>query len=66
MFLVIVIRYWVDRGDFEQALKYMNLLKGGARSVSSDWMKEVTLLLEVQQAANLLLAHASASGMIYS
>jgi len=59
-------RYWVDRGDFEQALRYMNLLRGGARSVSLDWMKEVTLLLETEQAASLLLAHASASGMIYS
>ncbi|KAG8328162.1 hypothetical protein J6590_000818 [Homalodisca vitripennis] len=59
-------RYYVDRGDFEQALKYMNLLKGGARSIALDWMREVTILLETQQAANLLLAHASASGMIYS
>jgi mitofilin len=44
----------------------MNLLKGGARAVSSDWIKEAIVLLETEQAAHLLLAHASASGMIYS
>lgn len=59
-------RYWMDRGNFEQALRYMNLLKGGARAVARDWMQEVTILLETQQAANALLAHASASGLVYS
>ncbi|KAF5306978.1 hypothetical protein FQR65_LT07201 [Abscondita terminalis] len=28
-------RYWVDRGDFEQSLKYMNLLDGAVRCVAS-------------------------------
>lgn len=64
--LVLSFRYFVDRGDFEQALRYMNLLKGGARSVALDWMHEVTMLLETQQAASLLIAHAAASGMVYS
>lgn len=58
-------RYWIDRGDFAQALRYMNLLKGGSRSVSRQWMEETRILLETQQAANTLMAHAAASGLQY-
>lgn len=59
-------RYWMDRGNFEQALRYMNLLRGGAKAVAKDWMQEVIILLETQQASNALLSHASASGLVYS
>lgn len=55
----------MERGDFEQALRYMNLLKGGAKAVAKDWMEETTILLETQQAANVLKAYAIASGLIY-
>ncbi|KAM8706578.1 hypothetical protein ACLKA7_010786 [Drosophila subpalustris] len=58
-------RYHVDRGDFLQALKYLNLLEGASREVASDWMKETRLMLETQQAANTLMAHAAASGLLY-
>ncbi|XP_030559150.1 MICOS complex subunit Mic60 [Drosophila novamexicana] len=58
-------RYHVDRGDFLQALKYLNLLEGAPREVASDWMKETRLMLETQQAANTLMAHAAASGLMY-
>lgn len=55
----------MDRGDFLQALKYLNLLEGASREVASDWMKETRLMLETQQAANTLMAHAAASGLLY-
>ncbi|KAH8381444.1 hypothetical protein KR093_004936 [Drosophila rubida] len=58
-------RYHVDRGDFLQALKYLNLLEGASREVANDWMKETRLMLETQQAANTLMAHAAASGLLY-
>lgn len=58
-------RYYVDRGNFLQALKYANLLKGASRSVASDWIKETRLLLETQQAVNVLLAHAATSGLSF-
>jgi len=58
-------KYWVDRGNLLQALKYMNLLKGASREVASEWMKEVRLLLETQQAANTLIAHAAANSQRY-
>lgn len=58
-------RYWMDRGDFSMTLRYMNLLKGAARSVAQDWINETRILLETQQAANTLMAHAAASGLLY-
>ncbi|XP_075147961.1 inner membrane mitochondrial protein mitofilin isoform X1 [Haematobia irritans] len=58
-------RYFVDRGDLMTALKYMNLLQGAPRKIASDWLKETRLLLETQQAANTLMAHAAASGLLY-
>lgn len=63
--LVLMFRYWVDRGDFTQSLRYMNLLKGASRRVARQWMEETKLLLETQQAANTLMAHAAAVGLVY-
>jgi len=58
-------RYWMDRGDFAQTLRYMNLLEGGPRCAAFQWMNEARILLETQQAANTLMAHAAASGLMY-
>lgn len=55
--------YWMDRGDFEAAVRYMNQLQGEARKVAGDWLKEAKLLLETRQAAFALTAFASASGL---
>jgi mitofilin len=55
----------MDRGDFSMTLRYMNLLKGAARSVAQDWINETRILLETQQAANTLMAHAAASGLLH-
>lgn len=53
----------MDRGNFVQALKYANLLQGASRKVANDWINETRLLLETQQAVNVLLAHAATSGL---
>ncbi|BFF91372.1 MICOS complex subunit Mic60 [Drosophila madeirensis] len=58
-------RYYVDRSNFLLALKYLNLLQGAPRKVAGEWMKEVRLMLEMQQAANTLMSHAAASGLLY-
>lgn len=58
-------RYWLDRGDFAQALKYMNLLKGAPRTIARQWMNETRILLETQQAASTLMAYATSSGLMY-
>lgn len=38
----------------------MNLLKGGAKIIAEDWMNETREYLATQQAAQTLLAYASA------
>lgn len=63
--MVESFRYFLDRGDLTQAVKYLNLLQGAPRKVANDWLKEARLLLETQQAANTLMAHAAASGLLY-
>lgn len=64
-FPLYIFRYYVDRGNFTQALRYANLLKGASRNVASDWINETRLLLETQQAINVLLAHAATSGLAF-
>ena len=55
--------YWLEKGDLEQAVRFMNQLTGASREVASDWLKEARLLLETRQAAYALMAFASASGL---
>ena len=55
--------YWLERGELEQAVRFMNQLKGAPRRVADDWVKEAKLLLETRQAAYALTAFASASGL---
>lgn len=56
-------RYWLDRGDLVKTVQYMNLLQGASRKAAIDWLNEARLLLETQQAANTLMAHAASSGV---
>lgn len=61
--LVAYTTYYVEKGDFEQALRYANQLEGMPKKVASDWLKEVRLLLETSQVASVLSSQASASGL---
>lgn len=56
-------RYWLDRGDLVKTVQYMNLLQGASRKAALDWLNEARLLLETQQAASTLMAHAASSGV---
>uniref|UniRef100_A0A182N4N9 MICOS complex subunit MIC60 n=1 Tax=Anopheles dirus TaxID=7168 RepID=A0A182N4N9_9DIPT len=56
-------RYWLDRGDLVKTVQYVNLLQGAPRKVALEWLNEARLLLETQQAASTLMAHAAASGV---
>ncbi|XP_053688505.1 MICOS complex subunit Mic60 [Sabethes cyaneus] len=56
-------RYWLDRGDLVRTVQYMNLLKGASRKAAIEWLNEARLLLETQQAASTLMAHAASSGI---
>lgn len=46
-------------------LRYMNLLGGAPRCVARDWMNEVKILLETQQAVDTLIAYAGAIGLVF-
>ena len=61
--IVWLARGSLERGDLEQAVKYMTLLKGEPRNVSQDWLREARLLLETKQACLALMAHAAATGV---
>ncbi|XP_062535862.1 MICOS complex subunit Mic60 isoform X2 [Armigeres subalbatus] len=56
-------RYWLDRGNLVKTVQYMNLLQGASRKAAGDWLNEARLLLETQQAASTLMAHAASSGV---
>lgn len=49
--------------DLEAAVRYMNQLSGEPRRVAQDWMKDARLYLETVQAADLVAAYLSTSGM---
>ena len=50
-------------GDIEQAVRYVNQLRGEPRRVAAEWLDEARILLETRQAAELILAFASANGL---
>lgn len=59
--MLLSFRYCIDRDDFLQALRYLNLLTGCSRVVAKEWMKEATIFLETNQAIDLLLSHSTVS-----
>ncbi|XP_050535380.1 MICOS complex subunit Mic60-like [Daktulosphaira vitifoliae] len=54
-------RYCIDRDDFLQTIRYLNLLTGCSRVVAKLWMQEATLFLETKQAFDLLTSYAAAT-----
>ena len=61
--LVWLARASLDRGDLEQAVKYVTLLKGEPKNVAGDWLNDARVLLETRQACRALMVHASAVGV---
>lgn len=53
----------IQDDNLEQAVRFVRQLKGQARLVAADWLRDATMLLETKQAANALLGHASACGL---
>ncbi|XP_015920736.2 MICOS complex subunit MIC60 [Parasteatoda tepidariorum] len=54
------ISYSLQSDNLEQALRYANQLKGEARIVANEWIKELRLLLETQTVVKALSAYAAA------
>ncbi|KAL0637565.1 MICOS complex subunit mic60 [Maublancomyces gigas] len=49
---------FLEEGDVDSAAREMNQLRGWARRLAGDWLKEARLLLEVQQAVEVIAAEA--------
>ena len=52
-------RYHLEKDDLEQALRYMNLLKGEPQHVATDWLRDLRLHLEAVQAARAIATYAA-------
>lgn len=52
-------RYHLEKDDLEQALRYMNLLKGEPQNVATDWLRELRIHLETVQAVNAIMTYAA-------
>lgn len=61
--LLAYASYCLERGDLELAAKLVNQLRGEARRVLEDWLKEARLTLETRQVVGLLSAYANAVGL---
>lgn len=55
--------YFLEKGEFEKAVRLMNQLHGQSRYVATDWLQEAKLFLETRQAAEALIAFAAARGL---
>jgi len=53
----------LDRGSLDQAVRYVNQLRGESRRVAADWLTEARLLLETRQAADVLVSFAVANSL---
>ncbi|KAK6528966.1 Formation of crista junctions protein 1 [Orbilia ellipsospora] len=49
---------YLQEGDFDKAAREMNQLQGWAKTLAGDWLKEVRVLLEVQQAVEVISIQA--------
>ncbi|KAM3960673.1 MICOS complex subunit Mic60 isoform 2-T3 [Aphomia sociella] len=58
-------RYYMEHGNLGAALRYVNLLQGAPRAAAARWAAAARAHLEVRQAAEAVMAHASVSGLLY-
>ncbi|XP_046973020.1 MICOS complex subunit Mic60-like isoform X2 [Vanessa cardui] len=58
-------RYHMDHGNLANALRYVNLLQGAPRAAARTWSEAARRHLEIRQAAEAVMAHASVSGLLY-
>ncbi|PWW71976.1 hypothetical protein C7212DRAFT_360239 [Tuber magnatum] len=49
---------YLEEGDIDNAAREMNQLSGWAKVLAKDWLREARLLLEVQQAVEVIAAEA--------
>lgn len=57
--LLACAEYYVERGEWENALRVMQLLKGESGRLARDWIRDAVQLLEIRQACQLMSAYIS-------
>jgi len=57
--ILVRTRYHLEKDNLQDALRFMNLLRGEPHHVAEDWLKDLRLHLEAAQAARAVLAYAS-------
>lgn len=55
--------YFMRKNCLAEAVKCLVQLSGSPRSLAQDWIEEARLVLEVRQAAEVLLSYAQSKGM---
>lgn len=55
----------MDHGNIPTALRYINLLQGAPRAAARTWVDAAKRHLEIKQAAEAVMAHASAASIIH-
>lgn len=60
--IVWLARQALEADDIEQAVRYMNLLRGEPRRQASDWLSSARVHLEIHQISEALAAYATAIG----
>lgn len=64
-YIIASIRFWLDHGNLAAAVRYVDSLKGASRAAADKWFQAARAHLEVRQAAEAVLAHASAMALQY-
>lgn len=57
------VQYFVNKGDFLNAVRVAQLLEGPAAGVAKDWIANTRQHLEVRFLADLLLSHAAVTSI---
>ncbi|XP_063629958.1 MICOS complex subunit Mic60-like [Cydia splendana] len=58
-------RYWIEQGNLAPALRYVESLEGASRVAADPWYKDAKSHLEIKQAAEAVIAHATALALQY-
>ena len=61
--LMIQAKYFMDKRCLPEVVRCLVQLEGATRELAQDWLDEARLVLEVRQAAEVLMAYANSKGM---
>lgn len=56
-------KYFVDNGDYDNAIRVAQLLRGEPGRIARDWIADTRTYLETRWLAELLVAHAAVTSI---